>query len=507
MLNTTIISSLQSLTPLWTQKILKHLALDSTYGMVVQMFMSSFFQGISLDEVTSYYVCYVAAALYVLYYFNFFSVFKTYFTKVTTSVQISQNESFIFHTELNTLEEVILVSHLDYFESEKPTWIYSGSYREEDKGINSMKTSDTKLKDGKYIINVNSKLKYILSIKTEGTKRTVEHEFIKGSCAIWLKELIDPYTTELLINKLNTTSFNPRYIPISNNAIVGGTILLPQISSPKYDKNVWNYYYHPLKSQLMNWSKNVSCDINLTRYAKFNQVRQMSIFCYGTDTGTGKSSVIRKIAQYTYRNVISINLLNSNRLDLEKYFRTGLKEGEKNHYVKDIIYELDEFDKTIKKLVDIKKYKEQYKQQPRKEDKPPNEEDKIKKESNEEDKSLKIESEKIDWDLDDLLSIFCGSYIPDSRIIVATGNDFEYIKEMCPQLFRAGRMTPIKFEYGNRELFCEIIKDYAEIEILVSKFKENFRFRQSAITEFLMSRDDITEEMIFLNMSSFEIIN
>ena len=39
----------------------------------------------------------------------------------------------------------------------------------------------------------------------------------------------------------------------------------------------------------MKWSKNVSVDIKDTRYEKFNQVCQMSIFCYGTDTGTGKS--------------------------------------------------------------------------------------------------------------------------------------------------------------------------------------------------------------------------
>ena len=223
--------------------------------------------------------------------------------------------------------------------------------------------------------------------------------------------------------------------------------------------------------------------------------------------------VIRKLSQYTYRHPVKIDLLKSKKAHLESYFNNGIKEGDRTYGVKDLIFEFDEFDKTVKKLMALKKYQEQKRCKQTNQHKQPklckktDKDDDDKDDDRDENTDLEIESLEIDWDLDDLLSILCGSYVPDSRMTVANGNEFEYMKEICPQLFRAGRMTPIKFEYGNRELFREIVKDYADIEIDLSKLKENFRFRQSAITEFLLSRDDITEDMIFMNMSSFEIIN
>ena len=125
------------------------------------MFMSSFFQGISIDETNSYYLCYFTFALYVLYYFNVFSIFKKYFAKFGESLN---NGSFVHKTEVHTVEEIVLVTHPEYFEIEKPIWIYDGTYRTEVNGINKMKT-DAKLRDGRYMINVNDKLKYIFKYK------------------------------------------------------------------------------------------------------------------------------------------------------------------------------------------------------------------------------------------------------------------------------------------------------------------------------------------------------
>jgi hypothetical protein len=49
--------------------------------------------------------------------------------------------------------------------------------------------------------------------------------------------------------------------------------------------------------------------------------------------------------------------------------------------------------------------------------------------------------------LSDMLELFGGPVPIKNRIIVATTNNFEKIREAFPPLFRAGRMTPVNFDY------------------------------------------------------------
>ena len=62
--------------------------------------------------------------------------------------------------------------------------------------------------------------------------------------------------------------------------------------------------------------------------------------------------------------------------------------------------------------------------------------------------------------LSDLLELFQGPVPVKNRIIVATTNDFERIKDVLPALFRAGRMTPVPFNYLDWESLCELCKYY-----------------------------------------------
>ena len=45
-------------------------------------------------------------------------------------------------------------------------------------------------------------------------------------------------------------------------------------------------------------------------------------------------------------------------------------------------------------------------------------------------------------------------------IIMATTNKYEEIKEMCPELFRPGRLTPVHFDYINKDTLQEISMFY-----------------------------------------------
>ena len=62
--------------------------------------------------------------------------------------------------------------------------------------------------------------------------------------------------------------------------------------------------------------------------------------------------------------------------------------------------------------------------------------------------------------LKDLLSILQGPIPTEGRIIIATTNDFEGIQELCPELVRSGRMTPVLFDNIDNITFNEICNYY-----------------------------------------------
>lgn len=62
--------------------------------------------------------------------------------------------------------------------------------------------------------------------------------------------------------------------------------------------------------------------------------------------------------------------------------------------------------------------------------------------------------------LRDMLELFQGPVPVRDRIIVATTNNYEQIKNIIPALFRPGRLTPIKFTYLDATSFCELCQYY-----------------------------------------------
>jgi hypothetical protein len=62
--------------------------------------------------------------------------------------------------------------------------------------------------------------------------------------------------------------------------------------------------------------------------------------------------------------------------------------------------------------------------------------------------------------LKDLLTILQGPIPTEGRIIIGTTNDYEGIKDLCPELVRPGRMTPILFDNLNIDSFNEICEYY-----------------------------------------------
>jgi hypothetical protein len=73
--------------------------------------------------------------------------------------------------------------------------------------------------------------------------------------------------------------------------------------------------------------------------------------------------------------------------------------------------------------------------------------------------------------LRDLLELFQGPVPVRDRIIVATTNNFEQIRNIIPPLFRPGRLTPIKFTYLDWPSLQELSQYYFRQETIVEPFE------------------------------------
>ena len=73
--------------------------------------------------------------------------------------------------------------------------------------------------------------------------------------------------------------------------------------------------------------------------------------------------------------------------------------------------------------------------------------------------------------LGDLLELFQGSIPIKDRMIIATTNHFNKIKEFLPALFRNGRMTPLAFSYLDWDSFVELCQFYFHTNPTNNKFE------------------------------------
>lgn len=67
----------------------------------------------------------------------------------------------------------------------------------------------------------------------------------------------------------------------------------------------------------------------------------------------------------------------------------------------------------------------------------------------------------------DLLEIFQGVVPLHGAIIIATTNELDKIKEICPALVREGRLTPVKFDYATNKIVNEMCLHFYEKEFKI----------------------------------------
>lgn len=238
--------------------------------------------------------------------------------------------------------------------------------------------------------------------------------------------------------------------------------------------------------------------------------------------GTGKSSLIYRIAVLMKRNIISLDL--TLYLDKKKelyaiFHGNDFKLPDDDNKVYNIhsnIIVLEEFDNTIMKLVELEKIyqlkidlidkfqenkrkaltsqmsKTEFKSKKTIEEAANSDSGNYLtscKESIDNSRKFDTNLHTINGDVDniikihkefhksdvlrlgDLLELFQGSVPIKDRMIIATTNHFKKIKTFLPALFRNGRMTPLSFEYLDWESFTELCEFYFNDKPFSSEFK------------------------------------
>lgn len=256
-------------------------------------------------------------------------------------------------------------------------------------------------------------------------------------------------------------------------------------------------FFHPEKDSLWLMMKTIKLDPNY--FYKYGQTPQLNLLLYGPP-GTGKSSFAYRTARALGRNIITVDLrLIKKKSDLNNILENPCIDG-REYSPNQIIYVFDEFDMTVRYLnaQQIKKNKEESKWKNQIEDlfgphydpriyrnkskasdvesddseSSESDDHKDDDENNDEPSDIKKKKNKkkkknnIDYAvpddivLQDLLDILQGPIPVEQRIIIATTNDYDGIKKLCPALFRPGRMTPIFFDVPSKSIMNDICNYY-----------------------------------------------
>lgn len=490
MLNDTIISASHILTPLWSEQIVKQFSLDYRYSTVLTLFFNGASSFVSLSDKTAGIAIALVCTLVLLFFLvkkyaiNFrFNLLKG--SKESLSVVNSFNsERETFSDGNNNYIEKFLFDNQQFF-IDPPRWIASDIFKT---GSNNYEISSRGcfLDEGTYKIEISENLKFTVYTSSHYGEKKVSTRVFSISFQRGDRKSLFEFMTREGQSKQDMECVIYTYPQ---------GVVLGDLKAKKGDRTAFFGYYNPKLEMIIDWID------HLEKPSRFNQPRQFSVICYG-GSGTGKTSIVKRMAEYTGRNIVLVNLFEvKKKKDLMNLFYCGNGDIRKGFFISDIdetIFFIDEFDKVVKKLKTLLKENKAQRQEKmflllKADDKEPKPND--------------DKDNEVDWDIDDLLEIFCGSYIPDKRMIVVACNDLQSITEEYPHLVRPGRLTPIHFDYGDKALFKKICKDYTDIDIPKEKIPDDYRFVQANLTEFLNFKTQTTETEILENLDSFRPIS
>jgi len=496
MLNESIVSASHMLTPLWSEQIVKYFALDYRYCTVLTLLFNGLSGVASFSDTTATIIIGVCCVALLLFFSikKYGSMFTFSFLKRKKTISLywsfNSERDFVIDIASNPIEK-FLYENQHYF-VDVPRWMTSAVMKTGRDDCNySFDKRYVLLQDGVYHISANANLVFTITTNTTHTEKKLSFRsfaltFQKGDENSLFQVMTDGEKSRGDSEDCTIYSY-----PLGTT--------LGELSHRKGDLSAFFGYYNPKLDMLIDWIN------SLNHPSKNNQPRQFSILCHGK-SGTGKTAIVKRIAEYTNRNIVLVNLFEvKKKRDLINLFYSADAFVDKGlpyfSTINKTIFFIDEFDKVVKKLKMLLKENKSKKEEKLclllKTNEKTNEESDNKKETE--------NRNEIDWDIDDLLEIFCGSYIPDKRMIVVACNDLESITNEYPYLVRPGRLTPIEFDYGDKALFMKVVEDYTDVELRDDDIPEDYRFVQSHLIEFLNYKIEVTREEILSELVMFGV--
>jgi len=218
----------------------------------------------------------------------------------------------------------------------------------------------------------------------------------------------------------------------------------PRHSLDIQEKTYIRTFFHPVRDQLWELIKSNCLQNDL--FKSMGQCGRVSLLLYGPP-GTGKSTFIYRTAMCLYRNIVSLDLRDATKIDLYRYFFRPWHVTGNDTSHRNIIYLFEEFDISLKALKEREESKNK---------------DLAKTITKDDDGNtiITIEDKKTNVTIRDLLELFQGPVPLEESIIIATTNKFKDISDICPELFRPGRMTPICMGYIDKQTLQEISQHF-----------------------------------------------
>lgn len=334
----------------------------------------------------------------------------------------------------------------------------------------------------------------------------------KGDPSITRTNIVDKIKTKLkktFIDTVITTKYY-RFDKYDHN---NGEILYngEPVNIEDNEKIYMDTFFHKEKSRLWEYIKRV--DQSPEMFIKFGQSPSANLLLYGPP-GTGKSSFAYRVAMCLSRNILSIDLRNVTKKELYKAITNYHIGYDKCLKPCEYVVVLEEFDIGIKYLYmqekinkDRQEYWEKNMWDNFKKNDSTDDELKIDDKNAKEKKNSKCKKKYKTYDiidideeklcLKDLLEIFQGTVPHNGSIIIATTNEYKEIKELCPALFRPGRMTPVLFDHMDEERLQELSQQYFNKQLSI-KLPKRMPIPTSQIVELALEAHTSVDENKFM---------
>ncbi len=212
-----------------------------------------------------------------------------------------------------------------------------------------------------------------------------------------------------------------------------------------YEKYIKSYFS---SSRQELWEYIYNIHHHPEKFSRFGQEARCNLLLYGPP-GSGKSTFAYRLAMALGRHIFSldISLFCDDRAFIYNTINQAMIDGMENKPEEYIIL-LEEFDVAINYLIEQKKPKILI----------------------DEEKSVTFKKEENaktnrTFQIEDLLELLQGSVPLKGSIIIATTNKYQEIKELCPSLFRPGRLSPVEFGYMDWKSLQELSLYYFKQEL------------------------------------------